>query len=121
MPPRRSCGSGSSSASPLAAFQGLQFVVTDMEIQIRAARALTHAAARALDAHADDIATAGAAAKCFASDTAMRVTTDAVQLLGGAGYVKDFPVERMMRDATQIYGGTNQIQRLVISRAVLSK
>ena len=63
----------------------------------------------------------GAAAKCFASDVAMEVTTDAVQLLGGAGYVKDFPVERMMRDAkiTQIYEGTNQIQRLVMGRAVL--
>lgn len=107
---------------PLAAFQGLQFMVADMETQIRAARALTYAAARELDAHGTDITTSGAVAKCFASDTAMRVTTDAVQLLGGAGYVKDFPVERMMRDAkvTQIYEGTNQIQRLVISRSVLA-
>ncbi|MHC3456122.1 acyl-CoA dehydrogenase family protein [Streptomyces prasinus] len=106
---------------PLASFQGLQFMVADMEIQIRAARALTHAAARELDSEGSDITTAGAVAKCFASDTAMKVTTDAVQLLGGAGYVKDFPVERMMRDAkiTQIYEGTNQIQRTVIARALL--
>ena len=108
---------------PLATFQGLQFMVADMETQIRAARALTHAAARELDAHGGDITTSGAVAKCFASDTAMKVTTDAVQLLGGSGYVKDFPVERMMRDAkiTQIYEGTNQIQRLVIARAVLAR
>ncbi|MFE9171090.1 acyl-CoA dehydrogenase family protein [Streptomyces kebangsaanensis] len=106
---------------PLAAFQGLQFMVADMETQIRAARALTHAAARELDAHGGDITAAGAVAKCFASDMAMKVTTDAVQLLGGAGYVRDFPVERMMRDAkvTQIYEGTNQIQRLVIARSLL--
>ncbi|MEX0427287.1 acyl-CoA dehydrogenase family protein [Nocardioides sp. DS6] len=107
---------------PLATFQGLQFMVADMEIQIRAARALTHQAARELDSHGADLTTAGAVAKCLASDTAMKVTTDAVQLLGGAGYVRDFPVERMMRDAkiTQIYEGTNQIQRLVIARDVLS-
>ena len=107
---------------PLASFQGLQFMVADMEIQIRAARALTHAAARELDAGGTDITTGGAVAKCFASDTAMKVTTDAVQLLGGAGYVKDFPVERMMRDAkvTQIYEGTNQIQRVVVARSILA-
>jgi alkylation response protein AidB-like acyl-CoA dehydrogenase len=107
----------------LADFQGLQFMVADMEIQIRAARALTHSAARQLDEHGSDITTAGAVAKCFASDTAMKVTTDAVQLLGGAGYVRDYPVERMMRDAkvTQIYEGTNQIQRSVIARALLER
>jgi alkylation response protein AidB-like acyl-CoA dehydrogenase len=105
----------------LAAFQGLQFMVADMEIRIRAARAATHAAARELDAGGPDVTTAGAVAKCLASDTAMSVTIDAVQLLGGAGYVKDFPVERMMRDAkvTQIYEGTNQIQRIVIARSLL--
>ncbi|MFE7654737.1 acyl-CoA dehydrogenase family protein [Streptomyces bottropensis] len=108
--------------TPLASFQGLQFMVADMEIQIRAARALTHAAARELDAGGTDITIGGAVAKCFASDTAMKVTTDAVQLLGGAGYVKDFPVERMMRDAkvTQIYEGTNQIQRVVVARSILA-
>ncbi|GAB2844768.1 acyl-CoA dehydrogenase [Actinocorallia aurea] len=107
--------------SPLAAFQGLQFMVADLEVQIRAARALTHGAARELDEHGPDLTTAGAAAKCFASDTAMRVTTDAVQLLGGLGYTRDLPAERMMRDAkaTQIYEGTNQIQRLVIARSLL--
>jgi len=106
----------------LSEFQGLQFMLADMEIQVRASRMLTHAAARELDVEGDDITTSGAAAKCLASDTAMRVTTDAVQLLGGAGYVKDFPVERMMRDAkvTQIYEGTNQIQRVVIARSMLT-
>jgi alkylation response protein AidB-like acyl-CoA dehydrogenase len=98
-------------------------MVADMEIQIRAARMLTHAAARGLDAGGPDITISGAAAKCYASDTAMRVSTDAVRLLGGAGYVKDFPVERMMRDAkvTQVYEGTNQIQRLVIARGLLRR
>lgn len=106
---------------PLSHFQGLQFMVADMEIAVRASRLLTHAAARELDGGGGDITTSGAVAKCFASDTAMKVTTDAVQLLGGAGYVKDFPLERMMRDAkvTQIYEGTNQIQRVVIARALL--
>ncbi|MDX6743837.1 acyl-CoA dehydrogenase family protein [Actinocorallia sp. A-T 12471] len=107
--------------SPLAAFQGLRFMVADLEIQLRAARALTYAAARELDADGPDVTAAGAAAKCFASDTAMRVTTDAVQLLGGLGYTRDLPAERMMRDAkaTQIYEGANQIQRLVIARSLL--
>ena len=106
---------------PLADFQGLRFMVADMEIAVRAARAATYAAAREIDAGGPDVAAAGAAAKCLASDTAMKVTTDAVQLLGGAGYVRDFPVERMMRDAkiTQIYEGTNQIQRLVVARSLL--
>ena len=75
------------------------------------------------EAKASDLTFFGAAAKCLASDTAMSVTTDAVQLLGGAGYTRDFPVERMMRDAkiTQIYEGTNQIQRLVIAREMLKE
>jgi alkylation response protein AidB-like acyl-CoA dehydrogenase len=105
----------------LSTFQGLQFMVADMEIQVRAARAVTHIAARELDAGGSDVTVAGAVAKCLASDVAMKVTTDAVQLLGGAGYVMDFPVERMMRDAkvTQIYEGTNQIQRVVIARTLL--
>ena len=105
----------------LAEFQGVQFMLADMAVAIRAARLLTHAAAEEIEAGSPDMGAAGAAAKLYASDTAMKVTTDAVQLLGAAGYVKDFPVERMMRDAkiTQIYEGTNQIQRVVMSRALL--
>jgi alkylation response protein AidB-like acyl-CoA dehydrogenase len=105
----------------LAEFQGLQFMLADMAVAVRAARLLTHAAAKEIEAEAPSMGASGAAAKLFASDTAMKVTTDAVQLLGGAGYVKDFPVERMMRDAkiTQIYEGTNQIQRIVIARELL--
>ncbi|MGO4202690.1 acyl-CoA dehydrogenase family protein [Rhodococcus sp. TAF43] len=104
--------------SPISEFQGIQFMAADMETKVRASRLLTWAAAIACDRGHREIGSAGAMAKCFASDTAMAVTTDAVQILGGAGYVKDFPVERMMRDAkiTQIYEGTNQIQRIVIAR-----
>jgi len=106
---------------PLAQFQGVQFMLADMAVAVRAARLLTHAAAEEIEAEAPTMGVSGAAAKLFASDTAMKVTTDAVQLLGGSGYVKDFPVERMMRDAkvTQIYEGTNQIQRIVIARGIL--
>jgi alkylation response protein AidB-like acyl-CoA dehydrogenase len=106
----------------LAEFQGLQFMLADMAVAVRAARLLTHAAAAEAHAHSPTMGFAGATAKLFATDTAMKVTTDAVQLLGGAGCVADFPVERMMRDAkiTQIYEGTNQIQRVVISRHLLS-
>ncbi|MFK5634128.1 MULTISPECIES: acyl-CoA dehydrogenase family protein [unclassified Ornithinimicrobium] len=105
---------------PVASFQGVQFMLADMETAVRASRLLAYAAAEAAEVGADDMSLAGAAAKCFASDTAMSVTTDAVQLLGGAGYTRDFPAERMMRDAkiTQIYEGTNQIQRIVIARAL---
>ena len=108
---------------PIAEFQGLQFMVADMAMRIEAARGLVHRACATIDAgdpHGD-LTKVGAMAKCFASDVAMQVTTDAVQLLGGAGYTKDFPVERMMRDAkiTQIYEGTNQIQRMVIARSLL--
>jgi alkylation response protein AidB-like acyl-CoA dehydrogenase len=107
----------------LAEFQGLQFMIADMAVAVRAARLLTHAAAAEIEAQADTMGVAGAAAKLFASDAAMKVTTDAVQLLGGSGYVRDFPVERMMRDAkvTQIYEGTNQIQRIVIARSLLQR
>jgi alkylation response protein AidB-like acyl-CoA dehydrogenase len=110
------CGFG----QPVASFQGVQFMLADMETAVRASRLLAYAAAESAEAGADDMSLAGAAAKCFASDTAMSVTTDAVQLLGGAGYTRDFPAERMMRDAkiTQIYEGTNQIQRIVIARAL---
>ncbi len=102
----------------IADFQGLQFMLADMAMQIAAARALVYTAAAKADREDADLTFFGAAAKCFASDTAMKVTTDAVQLLGGYGYVKEFPVERMMRDAkvTQIYEGTNQIIRVVMAR-----
>ena len=106
---------------PVGDFQGVQFMLADMAMKIEAARALTYSAAACSEASTTDLGYFGAAAKCFASDVAMEVTTDAVQLFGGAGYTTDFPVERMMRDAkiTQIYEGTNQIQRVVMSRALL--
>ncbi|SEO70124.1 acyl-CoA dehydrogenase family protein [Trujillonella endophytica] len=103
-------------------FQGVQFMLADMSMQIEAARHLVYvAAARGESGDDTDLGRLCAAAKAFASDVAMKVTTDAVQLFGGAGYTQDFPVERMMRDAkiTQIYEGTNQIQRLVIARSLL--
>jgi alkylation response protein AidB-like acyl-CoA dehydrogenase len=105
----------------LAEFQGLQFMLADMGMKLEAARQLTYAAAARSERGDPDLTYFGAAAKCFAADVAMEITTDAVQLLGGYGYTKDFPVERMMRDAkiTQIYEGTNQIQRVVIARQLL--
>lgn len=108
---------------PLADFQGLQFKIADMGMKIEAARSLTYAAAGKSELNAPDLPFFGAAAKAFASDTAMEVTTEAVQLLGGYGYTQDYPVERMMRDAkiTQIYEGTNEIQRVVMARELLKK
>jgi alkylation response protein AidB-like acyl-CoA dehydrogenase len=110
----------------IADFQGLQFMIADMAMKLEAARQLTyHAAALSERAMAGEkvagLTFASSAAKCLAADTAMAVTTDAVQLLGGYGYTSDFPVERMMRDAkiTQIYEGTNQIQRMVMARQLL--
>ncbi|MFI1000152.1 acyl-CoA dehydrogenase family protein [Streptomyces galbus] len=102
----------------IADFQGIQFMLADMAMKISAARALTYQAAAASERGDADLTYLGAAAKCFASDVAMEVTTDAVQLLGGYGYTRDYPVERMMRDAkiTQIYEGTNQVQRIVMAR-----
>lgn len=102
---------------PIAAFQGVQFMLADMATQVEASRALIYAAARYIDSGAKDISKVSAMCKLFASDTAMKVTTDAVQILGGYGYMKEYPVEKMMRDAkiTQIYEGTNQIQREVIA------
>ena len=107
--------------SRVADFQGIQFMLADMAMTLEAARQLVYAAAARSERGDPDLPFFGAAAKCYASDVAMQVTTDAVQLLGGAGYVKDYPVERMMRDAkiTQIYEGTNQIQRLVMARQLL--
>ncbi|MFW6721883.1 acyl-CoA dehydrogenase family protein [Streptomyces sp. MAR4 CNY-716] len=103
---------------PVADFQGVQFMLADMAMKIEAARQLTYAAAAKSERGDSDLTFQGAAAKCFASDTAMEATTDAVQLLGGYGYTRDYPVERMMRDAkiTQIYEGTNQVQRIVMAR-----
>jgi alkylation response protein AidB-like acyl-CoA dehydrogenase len=110
----------------IAEFQGLQFMIADMAMKLEAARQLTYAAAARSDRamageQVGDLTFFSSACKCLASDVAMSVTTDAVQLLGGYGYVNDFPVERMMRDAkiTQIYEGTNQIQRVVIARQLL--
>jgi alkylation response protein AidB-like acyl-CoA dehydrogenase len=101
-------------------FQAIQFMMADMATQIEAARQLNFAAARAIDAGVKNVNKMAAMAKVFASDTAMKVTTDAVQLFGGYGYCTDYPIEKYMRDAkiTQIYEGTNQVQRLVIGRAL---
>ncbi len=118
---RRYVGERRQFGRPVADFQGVQFLIADMAMKLEAARQLTYAAAAKSERDEDDLTFFGAAAKCFASDAAMEITTDAVQLLGGYGYVKDYPVERMMRDAkiTQIYEGTNQIQRVVMARQVL--
>ncbi|HEX3317786.1 MAG TPA: acyl-CoA dehydrogenase family protein [Solirubrobacteraceae bacterium] len=105
---------------PIASFQGIQFKLADMETRCAAARELLYKSCAKVDRHDPDIGKYSAMAKLFCSDTAMAVTTDAVQVLGGYGYVKEYPVERMMRDAkiTQIYEGTNEIQRLVIARTL---
>lgn len=103
--------------SPICSFQGVQFMLADMATQVEASRALIYQAARYIDSGAKDIGKISAMCKLLASDTAMRVTTDAVQIFGGYGYMREYPVEKMMRDAkiTQIYEGTNQIQREVIA------
>ncbi|MFD4196363.1 acyl-CoA dehydrogenase family protein [Amycolatopsis thermoflava] len=105
----------------IADFQGIQFMLADMAMAVESARQMVYVAAAKSERHDADLSFFGAAAKCQASDVAMRVTTDAVQLLGGYGYTRDFPLERMMRDAkiTQIYEGTNQIQRVVVARHLL--
>lgn len=113
---------------PISSFQAIQFMLADMAVQIEAARGLVYRAAEAVD-HLDPknkdpkLMSLASMAKVFASDTAMKVTTDAVQILGGYGYIHEYNVERMMRDAkiTQIYEGTNQIQRIVISRSLLGR
>jgi alkylation response protein AidB-like acyl-CoA dehydrogenase len=99
-------------------FQAIQFILADMAMNIEAARQLTYAAATKSERNDTDLRFFSSASKAFASDVAMKVTTDAVQVLGGYGYVSDYPVERMMRDAklTQIYEGTNQVQRIVMAR-----
>ncbi len=104
-------------------FQGIQFMLADMATQVEAARALVYSTARMIDAGERKYEKESAMAKVFASDVAMKVTTDAVQILGGYGYMKEYPVEKMMRDAkiTQIYEGTNQIQRSVIASALIKE
>ncbi|MQS06560.1 acyl-CoA dehydrogenase family protein [Streptomyces alkaliphilus] len=111
---------------PVGDFQGVQFMLADMAMKLEAARQLTYAAAARSERVSigagkgsdEQLTFFGAAAKCYASDAAMEITTDAVQLLGGYGFTRDYPVERMMRDAkiTQIYEGTNQVQRIVMAR-----
>jgi alkylation response protein AidB-like acyl-CoA dehydrogenase len=105
----------------IADFQGIQFMLADMATQVEASRNLVYQASEMVDEQHPQVTKFAAMAKLFASDTAMRVTTDAVQILGGYGYIREYPVERMMRDAkiTQIYEGTNQIQRVVIGRQLL--
>jgi alkylation response protein AidB-like acyl-CoA dehydrogenase len=102
---------------PIITFQAVQHMLADMATLTEAARALVYSAARFIDSGAKDISKASAMAKVFASDAAMKVTTDAVQVLGGTGYMRDYPVEKMMRDAKilQIYEGTNQILRGAIA------
>jgi len=108
---------------PIAAFQGIQFMLADMAVATHASRLTVHHAAALIDRGETDTAMEASIAKCLASDTAMKVATDAVQVLGGYGYTRDFPVERYMRDAkvTQIYEGTNQIQRMIIAQQLIGK
>ena len=108
---------------PIINFQAIQFMLADMATQIEAARALVYQAAKTVDSGAKNISKESSMAKLFASDMAMRVTIDAVQIFGGYGYMRDYPVEKMMRDAkiTQIYEGTNQIQRLVIASRLMKE
>ncbi len=108
---------------PISSFQGIQFMLADMATQVEAARALVYFAAKYIDSGAKDISKISAQAKLFASDVCMKVTTDAVQVFGGYGYMKDYPVEKYMRDAkiTQIYEGTNQIQRGIIASELIKE
>jgi alkylation response protein AidB-like acyl-CoA dehydrogenase len=108
---------------PLTNLQGIQFMLADMAMQVDAARLMVRRAAEAVDRNDKNMSLYSAMAKCFAGDTAMRVTTDAVQVLGGYGYMTEYPLERMMRDAkiTQIYEGTNQIQRVVVAKNLLAQ
>jgi alkylation response protein AidB-like acyl-CoA dehydrogenase len=108
---------------PISSFQAIQFMIADMATQVEAARALVYKAASQMDTKLEDTEKLAAASKVFASEIAMKVTTDAVQILGGYGYMKDYPVERMMRDAkvTQIYEGVNQAQRWAVAQQLLKK
>ena len=108
---------------PIAAFQGIRFMLADMAIRVHAARLMVHHVASLVDRGVSGTSLEASMAKCFFGDTAMRVATDAVQVFGGVGYTREFPVERYMRDAKimQIYEGTNQIQRVVIARELLGQ
>ncbi len=107
----------------IASFQAIQFMLADMATQIEAARAVIYAVAKMIDSGSKDFGKESAMAKVLAGDVAMKVTTDAVQIFGGYGYMKEYPVEKYMRDAkiTQIYEGTNQIQRNVIAHHVIKE
>lgn len=107
----------------ISSFQGIQFMLADMATEIEAARALIYSVCRMVDAGAKDISKVSAMSKMFASDVAMKVATDAVQIFGGYGYMRDYPIEKFMRDAkiTQIYEGTNQIQRNIIAQALIKE
>jgi butyryl-CoA dehydrogenase len=107
----------------ISSFQGIQWMLADMATEIEAARALVYASARMIDSGAKDVGKDSAMAKLFASDVAMKVSTDALQIFGGYGYMKDYPIEKYMRDAkiTQIYEGTNQIQRNIIALALIKE
>ena len=106
---------------PIGMFQGVQFMLADMAMRVHAARLMVHHAAALIDSGSPTTAMESSMAKCVASDAAMRVATDAVQIFGGYGYTREYPVERLMRDAkiTQIYEGTNQIQRMIVARELL--
>jgi butyryl-CoA dehydrogenase len=108
---------------PISSFQMVQQTLSDMAMKVEAARALVYSAAMAVDNNAPNLTKYAAMAKCFATDVAMQVATDAVQVFGGYGFMRDYPVEKFMRDAkiTQIYEGTNQIQRLVIARSLIKE
>ncbi|MCQ9207176.1 MAG: acyl-CoA dehydrogenase, partial [Omnitrophica bacterium] len=107
----------------ISSFQGVQFMLADMAIQVEVARAMVYRAAKIVDSGEKSISKVSAIAKTFASDAAMKVTTDAVQIFGGYGYMREYPVEKLMRDAkiTQIYEGTNQIQRGVIAANLIKE
>lgn len=117
------CNERQQFGKPVSTFQGMQFMFADMAIKIETARMAVYRSAVAVDEHAADVSYWAAIAKCYASDVAMDVTTDCVQALGGYGYIREYPVEKFMRDAkiTQIYEGTNQIQRVVIARKIFGR
>ena len=108
---------------PIIANQGLQWMLADMAMKVETARAITYAACNTVDAGVKDVSKISAMCKCYAGDVAMSVTTDAVQVLGGYGFMKEYPVENMMRDAKilQIYEGTNQIQREIIGASLIKE
>ncbi|HDK41140.1 MAG TPA: acyl-CoA dehydrogenase, partial [Nitrospirae bacterium] len=108
---------------PVISFQAVQHLLADMAIQIEASRSLVYSVSKFIDSGAKDVTKESAMAKVYATDVAMKVTVDAVQVMGGAGYMREYPVEKMMRDAKilQIYEGTNQIQRNVIGQALIKE